>query len=187
MMTRLHSAFNFQQWVIESDFPNHQQFEYLFDGLEDNRGDKNTATNKGIQHYYTVDEIGSVANIVRERVNAILQEQEAPVRAGDVDSAWTITYGPGGWQALHNHAYRYHIISTVLYFDTNENDDTSDGAFYSIFSEPDGDQLVQVYPYWAGKFILAEGAVFHGAYPTSTTRRTLVIDFKQEINEPNFK
>ena len=181
-MTQLHSSFNYQQWVIESDFPNHQQFEYLFDGLKDNRDDMNTHTNKGIQHFYKVDEIESVANIVRQRVNEILQEQKAPIKAGDIDSAWTITYGPGGWQALHNHAYKNHVISSVLYFDTNENDNANDGAFYNIFSEPNGGQFVQVYQYWPGKFILAEGAVFHGAYPTSTTRRTLVIDFKQETH-----
>ena len=179
-MTQLHSSFNFQQWVIESDFPDYQQFEYLFDGLEDNRDDMNTHTNNGIQHYYEVDEIDSITNTVRQRANEILQEQNAPMRVGNADSAWTITYGPGGWQALHNHAYRHHIITTVLYFDTNESNNMHDGAFYSMFSEPNGDQFCQVFPYWAGKFILAEGAMFHGAYPTTTTRRTLVIDFIPE-------
>ena len=186
-MTRLHSAWNFQQWIIESDFPDYQQFEYLFDGLEDNRDGRTTATNNGIQHYYTNEELKPIADIVKERTNQLLIEQESPVRAGEIDHGWAITYGPGGWQALHNHAYRYSIITTCLYFDTNENENTSDGAFYSVFSEPDGDNLCAVFPYYAGKFLVAEGAVMHGAYPTSKTRRTLVIDFKQEINEPNFK
>ena len=184
-MTRLLSAFNFQQWIIESDFPNYEQFEYLFDGLEDNRDGFNTATNNGIQHYYKNDEIKDVAEKVRERVNELLIEQQSPVSAGELDKAWTITYNPGGWQALHSHAYRYNIISSVLYFDTNENEDTSDGAFYSIFSEPDGEQMVQVCPYWAGKFLVMEGAVYHGAYPTTSTRRCLIIDFKQEVNDSN--
>lgn len=186
-MTKLHSAFNFQQWIIESDFQEYKDFEYLFDGLEDNRApNQTTATNLGIQHYYTNDEIAPVANVLRKRANEILKEQNAPVHCGDIDHGWAITYGPGGWQALHSHSYRYNIISTILYFDTNESENTSNGALYSILSEPDGDQLVSVFPYWAGKFILMEGAVFHGAYPTTTTRRALIIDFKQEINdEPN--
>lgn len=184
-MTRLLSAFNFQQWIIESDFPNYEQFEYLFDGLEDNRDGFNTATNNGIQHYYKNDEIKDVADKVKERVNELLAEQQSPVSAGELDKAWTITYNPGGWQALHSHAYRYNIISSVLYFDTNEKEDTSDGAFYSIFSEPDGEQMVQVCPYWAGKFLVMEGAVYHGAYPTTSTRRCLIIDFKQEVNDLN--
>jgi hypothetical protein len=126
-----------------------------------------------------------VADKVKERVNELLAEQQSPVSAGELDKAWTITYNPGGWQALHSHAYRYNIISSVLYFDTNENEDTSDGAFYSIFSEPDGEQMVQVCPYWAGKFLVMEGAVYHGAYPTTSTRRCLIIDFKQEVNDLN--
>ena len=184
-MTRLLSAFNFQQWIIESDFPNYEQFEYLFDGLQDNRDGFNTATNNGIQHYYKNDEIESVANKVRDRVNELLKDQQSPVSAGELDKAWTITYNPGGWQALHSHAYRYNIISSVLYFDTNENEDTSDGAFYGVFSEPDGEQIVQVCPYWAGKFLVMEGAVYHGAYPTTSTRRCLIIDYKQEVNDTN--
>jgi len=183
-MTRLLSAFNFQQWVIESDFPNHEKLEYLFDGLEDNRAtDQTTATNNGIQHYYNNDEIKDVAEQIRKRTNELLAEQQSPVSAGDIDHAWTITYNPGGWQALHSHSYRYNIISTILYFDTNESENTSNGALYSIFSEPDGDQLVHVYPYWAGKFVVMEGAIFHGAYPTTSTRRCLIVDFKQVIND----
>lgn len=183
-MTRLLSAFNYQQWVIESDFPGHEKLEYLFDGLEDNRApDQTTATNNGIQHYYNNEEIKDVADMVRTRTNELLAEQQSPVSAGELDHAWTITYNPGGWQALHSHSYRYNIISTVLYFDTNESENTSNGALYSIFSEPDGDQLVHVYPYWAGKFVVMEGAIFHGAYPTTSTRRCLIIDFKQSIND----
>jgi|TARA_B110000305_G_scaffold185699_1_gene206715 hypothetical protein len=183
-MTRLLSAFNFQQWAIESDFPGYEKLEYLFDGLEDNRdSDQTTATNNGIQHYYNNEEIKDVADIVRTRTNELLAEQQSPVSAGELDHAWTITYNPGGWQALHSHSYRYNIISTILYFDTNESENTSNGALYSIFSEPDGDQLVQVYPYWAGKFVVMEGAIFHGAYPTTSTRRCLIIDFKQEIHD----
>lgn len=184
-MTRLLSAFNFQQWIIESDFPGHEKLEYLFDGLEDNRApNQTTATNNGIQHYYyDNEEIKNVADMVRTRTNELLAEQESPVHAGELDKAWTITYNPGGWQALHNHAHRYNIVSTVLYFDTNENENTSDGAFYSVFSEPDGEQIVQVCPYWAGKFLVLEGSVHHGAYPTTSTRRCLIIDFKQEIHD----
>jgi hypothetical protein len=182
-MTRLLSAFNFQQWIIESDFPGHEKLEYLFDGLEDNRDGFTTATNNGIQHYYKNEDIASVADLVRIRTNQLLVEQQSPIVAGELDKAWTITYNPGGWQALHSHAYRYNVISTVMYFDTNENENTSDGAFYAVFSEPDGEQIVKVCPYWAGKFLVMEGAIQHGAYPTTSTRRCLIIDFKQETHD----
>ena len=64
-------------------------------------------------------------------------------------------YDKGGWQAYPCIQIYSIIISTVLYFDTNETDDTSDGAFHSRGggrrNEPIG-YIVQVYPYWAGKY-----------------------------------
>ena len=183
-MTRLLSSWNYSKWIIETHLDNIEDYRSYIPNNNDNRTIE-TATNNGYQHYFG-DEIQPLAEIVRNRANSVLAEMQSPVRAGDLDKSWSIQYEKGGWQAMHNHADPFTIISCIIYFDTNPSENTSAGALYAMLAEPDGSENVLVFPYWAGKMIMIEGNVFHGTYPTEDTRDIMVFDFKQEIiNDPN--
>lgn len=179
-MTKLHTSWNFNKWIIESHLDNYQDLEKFFPEKKDNRQIE-TATNGGYQYYYSDTEINEAADVVRTRINDILSEQEAPIRAGELSKSWSIQYEPGGWQAMHNHAMPYKIISAVLNFSDREGDDTSEGAFYAMLPDIDGSSEIKVFPHWAGKLIISEGNIFHGSYPCRGDRNIMVFDFHQEI------
>lgn len=178
-MSRIVSSFNGTKWLAELSYKNYKDFLYLFDNHTDNRT-YDTATNNGSQYTYNNSEIESVANILRDYVNHNLLSLGASIEATDLVISWTIKYNKNGWQAIHNHASPGEIISCILYFDTNETDNHSDGAFYAVMPELDGEQFVHVCPYWAGKMILLDGSVWHGSYPTQAERRILVIEYEQK-------
>lgn len=184
-MTRLISRWNYQNWIIESHYDDYEDLRKYFPDKSDNRKEV-TATNGGFQYYFSSEEVEQASEMVKLRANELLTEFKSPVRCGELSRSWSIQYDKGGWQALHNHAEKYKIISCVLHFDTNEVDhNTSDGAFYAVLPEVDGTNHLHVFPYWAGKLIVLEGNVYHGAYPTTTERDIMVFDYRMEILNDN--
>lgn len=171
-MKNFYSAFNYQQWLFHDDYPDTQSFLDLFP-IEDNTGLGDTATNSGVQHYYDVNLFETRAAHVRQWVNTQLESVQAPVRADRLLNAWSIEYSDGGWQALHNHAVPYRVISTVLYI-------KGTGDYYSVLTEPDGTSTVVNFPTPAGTAVVTEGSVPHGAYP-QLARQIVVFDFEQSV------
>ena len=184
-MTRLISRWNYQQWIIESYYDDFEDLRKYFPNKSDNRKEV-TATNNGYQYYFDAEQIEEASNTIKDRANELLTEFKSPIRCGDLSRSWSIQYDVNGWQAMHNHALPYKIISCVLHFDTRESENTSDGAFYAVLPEVDGTNHLHVFPYWAGKFLVLEGNIYHGAYPTTKERDIMVFDYHMEIlNDPN--
>ena len=184
-MTRLLTRWNYQSWIIESHYDDFESLRKYFPKKSDNRKEV-TATNGGYQFYFEQDQISEASNKIRDRANELLTEFDSPIRCGDLSRSWSIQYDKGGWQAMHNHAMPYKIVSCVLHFDTNNSDDTSAGAFYAVMPEVDGTNHLHVFPYWAGKLLVLEGNIYHGAYPTAEERDIMVFDYHMEVlNDPN--
>ena len=174
----INSAYEYK-WLIETVYPDFEGLLPLFDNHTDNRK-KDTATNNGTQFYYSNDETIYFAQDIKNYINYVFLNLGSPITAGNLVNCWSIKYNKHGWQALHNHARPGEIISCILYFDTNETDNHSDGAFYAVMPEADGEQFVHVCPYWAGKMVLIDGSVWHGSYPTQAERRILAIEYEQK-------
>jgi len=174
----INSAYEYK-WLIETVYPDFEGLLPLFDNHKDNRT-YDTATNGGTQYTYKTSEIEKVADILRDHVNYSFRYLNHPVEATDFIIGWSIKYQKHGWQAMHNHSRPGEVVSCVLYFDTNETENNSDGAFYAVMPDTDGEQFVHVCPYWAGKMILLDGSVWHGSYPTQAERRILVLEFEQK-------
>jgi len=178
----LHSSWNFQKWIIEAYLEEYEELQKLFPNDKDNRT-FDTATNNGYQYYFKKGEIAEAEDIVRKKINNMLQEMQAPIRAGEIDKSWSVRYKKHGWQALHNHAEQYKVISAVLNFSDRVEDetDTSSGAFYSVLPDVDGNSTLKIFPHYPGLLIVSEGNIFHGSYPTKHIKDVMVFDFLQEI------
>jgi len=176
---RLTTRWHHHLWILETHMEDLADFDERIRGLSDNRPSP-TATNGGTQHYFG-PEIGDLADRVRSRAQWALDEFGGNALLGDLDRSWTVTYEPGGWQALHNHARGGTICTVTLNLDTNPSEDTSRGALHAVLPDTDGSTHLVTMPYWRGKLTLMEGSIYHGAYPTEAARRILVFDYAYSL------
>ena len=174
---KVHNSFNHQKWVIETELPDWANTVQYWNKATDVTNVDETASNNAIQVYFKDDEGKELATYLRNYINALLEDMNAPVRAGELKIAWTLEYSPGGWQAIHNHADQYQAISCVLCVEGKEDS----GTFFAMLPEPDGTQKIAVVEQTPGKLIISEGDVWHGAYPCTVGKKVYVFDYVQEI------
>ena len=113
-----------------------------------------------------------------------VQSFTLPINKLKVIRAWTITYNKNGYQGIHVHTgdMNYKTFSVVLHMDdvitTKEN--KYDGVLFTLMPEPNGYQHPGHYLSQAGGVVMLDGRVWHGVYPTSTQRRSFIVDFEYE-------
>ena len=173
----VHSSFNHQKWVIETQFPKWEDTLQYWDEATNFTDINQTASNNARQAYFEDGTGDKLADMLREYANSILSEIKAPIRVGDKKIGWTLEYFPNGWQAIHNHAEEYTTISIVLCIEGQEDS----GVYYAMLPEPNGTQKISLMDQIPGKLIISEGDVWHGAYPATVTKKVFVFDFLQII------
>lgn len=174
---RMHTSHNHSKWIIETELPDWEETVKYWNEPTEEVDVVNTASNVASQIYFKEDEGVELADHLRSFVNFLLEDMQAPVRAGNTKVAWTIEYQPQGWQAAHNHSGPFEVISVVLCLEGEE----ESGTFFAMLPEPDGTQNVVTIEQTPGTMIICEGDVWHGAYPCTTGKKVYVFDFWQEI------
>lgn len=174
---KVHSSFNHQKWVIETRLPDWKDTLKYWNKATDITDVDETASNSAVQVYFKDNDGAELADYLRNYINALLEDMQAPVRAGEAKISWTLEYLPGGWQAIHNHGDQYRVITSTLCVEGQEDS----GTFYAMLPEPDGTQKIAVIEQVPGTMIISEGDVWHGAYPCTTGKKVYVFDFLQVI------
>jgi len=184
-MTKIHHSLYYQKWVVETELPNYKDYSTLFDkkGLDES---KETCTHNGVQINFTKDELNLLSKDIQAIGNKAVEKEDAPIRLGDLLGGWMVRYGSNGWQELHDHGDPFDVITCVLNF--SKSNYPKNGSTIVVLPEPDGNLIMKDFLPYPGKLLIMEGSVVHGAYPTTTPRDILVVDFKQEIqklDDPN--
>ena len=152
-------------------------FEKYRDLLLEDRPDQSsdTATHGGYQKFLHVQEGVRYTMVVQNIMNKLFEENDISLKVTKCINKWIVNYQPGGWQALHAHARQGEsVFSTVLYFDES-GDDPFDGAFVVV-----KDNQLFAYKPTPGKLMIVDGKLLHCAYPTSTKRSVIVVDYEVE-------
>lgn len=150
-----------------------------------------------MQKYFDKDEALEVEEYLTKLISKKFIEHDIPLKLNGnqsylekdkhrsvmLGSRWMIKYQEGGWQSLHQHQ-KYEndnqvLISCVMYFNA-AGPKLKDGCFVSIFPEKDGTIKWEEISPTPGTIVIMSGNVVHGAYPTSTDRNIIVMDFIAE-------
>lgn len=172
------------QWTYQSHYPQYKEFEVLFDKIIADDESTGTTTVSGDQIYIPKD--NEDYKRIQDRFFHWLQEQSAFKDMYDFTciESWIIYYQKGGYQGLHVHQgdMSKNTFSAVIHLDDiNIHHDTKNkfnGMLFSLMPEQDGFQHPQHFPSVAGGVVCLDGRVWHGVYPTESTRRTVVYDIE---------
>tara|TARA_Y100000114_G_scaffold155813_1_gene181009 strand:+ start:1780 stop:2397 length:618 start_codon:yes stop_codon:yes gene_type:complete len=182
-----------QHWVVSAFYPDYKDLEKFFDFTDIDISEK-TATVNGLQRPIKNEEWAEERTKYMTWMLDTLKQVNIPVTAikerqskdqSGWNSAWTINYFPGGWQAGHFHSTdrsaqsNKRFISTVMFFDdiNPTRDNRWNGCLYTLLQNPYGYTYDHKFHPKAGQVIIMDDRVWHGTYPTEDNRRVFVSDF----------
>jgi len=177
------------QFMIETYCPFFDEFEHLFTETEKGLDESDHKTTfKG--HQWDVSKrMKKDFNKIAKWVQDKCREQKIPIKNCKVNMSWCVDYHEGGYQHLHCHGPQE--LTVVIHLDgqppIEETPQATHGMLYSIMPCPDGTQVLKNHIPEPGKCVIMDGKVFHGVYPVTGSRRTVVIDINFDWLDPEEK
>lgn len=193
------------QWIFSGIYPDYKELEFLYEELKSNKDiHLTTSTVRGKQtllkeeiwrqqrgryQEWILDSFATLQCPIVEIMYRNFNEIEVPTDIDVTETAWIIEYEEHGHQTGHFHSTeRMHqnnprFGSSVLFFDKIEPTEEykSNGCLWTILQDPKGYTFQHMFHPDPGRCVVMDDRVFHGAYPTTKTRRCLVWDFDYRV------
>ena len=177
-------------WVLETQYDKYKDFEFVF-GLDKSTEYVNNWHHYGIQYEVFIQD---VEPRMTEAVKEMLSETNFGIKLGPWLVGWATEYGIGGFKRGHHHiprpgdGPRKKTFSMCMYFDESDElpscqklwpdeERHAPGYLYTLMPKEDGTQKYTAFGPKPGRVVMMDNKVWHGAYPTKTPRRVLVVDF----------
>jgi len=170
------------QWIYQTHYPHYKDFEVMFDKIISDDESHGTTTVSGEQ--ITIPEHVPEYKEIRQKFFNWLENQMSfkNICYFKCIKSWIISYDKGGYQGLHVHTGdpNYNTFSAVIHLDDIQPHDKNkfNGMLFTLMPETDGFQHPNHFQSKPGGVVCLDGRVWHGVYPTDTSRRTVVYDIE---------
>ncbi len=188
------------KWIIDTSYPDYEEFYDLLDGVEEEEYSQGTTAHNTRQYPIWIHKSRMINNVYYQyHKNHKTNPRWEPViekmfdwlgpkllEHGITDElqpviCWYVDYDENGWQELHFHSSN--TVTQIIYLDDNylideesNPKDRASGSLYALLSVEE--RVYNSFMPKKGRTIIMSGDIPHGVYPNkSLPRRAMVIDY----------